>query len=157
MDVPVNRRQLVQWLMTFHPESVEELRDCLLRRLDDGAFAPSPNPIFNKGEMERAVPRETGDFVKVPWTDDQVESLNAYQKCRHWHPYTCGTDGCHDKGGRPGATVLRATREGWVCDVCGKWHQDWAHGWTANWEWRDILKKMIKADPNLKMIYGEGC
>jgi len=44
MDVPVDRRNLVRWLMTFHPESIEELRDSLLMRLDDGAFTPSSYP-----------------------------------------------------------------------------------------------------------------
>jgi hypothetical protein len=92
------------------------------------------------------------DFIHTPFTEDQIASLNAYQKCRAHHPYTCGTDGCHDPV-RPGASVLRATREGWVCDVCGKWHQNWAHGFSADWEWKKTLDKMVEMDPNLKNLF----
>jgi hypothetical protein len=38
IEIPVDRRQLVVWLMTLKTDSVEELRDCLLRRLDDAAL-----------------------------------------------------------------------------------------------------------------------
>lgn len=63
-------------------------------------------------------------MLKAPWTDDQVASLNAYQKADVMHPFTSeGED-------------LVATKDGWVMqndpvEVV----QDWAHEWMADWGW----------------------
>jgi hypothetical protein len=65
--------------------------------------------------------------VSVPFSDDQVASLNAYQAAASGHPFTCGTDGCRE--------VLRAERDGWRCPRCGYW-QGWAHAFMADWSWR---------------------
>ena len=67
--------------------------------------------------------------VKAPFTDDQVRSINAYQKSGAFHPFTCGTEGCQG--------ILRATREGMVCDTCRQWTQDWVHDFMADWSWRE--------------------
>lgn len=32
-----------------------------------------------------------------PWTDDEVESLNAYQQSSVMHPFTCGE--CENRDG----------------------------------------------------------
>jgi hypothetical protein len=65
-------------------------------------------------------------LVRVPFTNDQVASLNAYQAAGSAHPFTCGTDGCRE--------VLRAERDGWCCPRCG-YSQDWAHVFMADWSW----------------------
>jgi len=60
---------------------------------------------------------------------EQVESLMAYQEygaLRGLHPYTCGNYSGHPK--------LIATMGGWVCQRC-EYRQDWAHDWTANFNW----------------------
>lgn len=53
----------------------------------------------------------------VPWTEEQVELLNAAQRHPGIHPYTCGMDSRH----RP----LVATTDGWACEDCD-YVQTWA-------------------------------
>ena len=57
---------------------------------------------------------------KAPWTDEEVEALNRYQRSGRFHPFTCGSsdrfDEAHRKvqakrGGDYGELV--ATRDGW--------------------------------------------
>jgi hypothetical protein len=57
-------------------------------------------------------------LVEAPWTDEQVEKLNHYQRLGYVHEYTCP----HDHPGR----VLHATCNGWVCPLCD-YTQPWAH------------------------------
>jgi hypothetical protein len=71
------------------------------------------------------------DEVSAPFTDDQVASLNAYQGAEHWHPFTCGADGCR--------AVLRAEPDGWRCPSCGH-RQRWAHRFMADWSWRRTVR-----------------
>jgi hypothetical protein len=69
--------------------------------------------------------------IKAPFTPPIVVELNRYQH-GFWHPFTCGnnrhdtahTEYANKHGGDFGALV--ATRNGWVCPVCG-YRQDWAH------------------------------
>lgn len=59
------------------------------------------------------------------FTKDQVESLNGYQNCGRWHPFTCPC----------GAGSLTATENGWICDSCD-YTQDWAHQFMVDWSWK---------------------
>lgn len=70
------------------------------------------------------------------FTDDQVESLNAYQDARVFHPFTC----C----GLP----MRATTDGFTCSDCLR-VQDWAHGFMADWSWKraDTQARIRRAIP----------
>lgn len=75
-------------------------------------------------------------MIKAPWTQEQVDGLNAYQAAPWVHPFTCGNRdaeghrehaaavGAHDHG------ILVATKDGWVCPVCS-YTQDWAHARMA--------------------------
>ena len=57
------------------------------------------------------------DIINAPWTDDQVATLNTYQQCGHFHPYTCGI--CR--------ADLVATNDGWRCPADGcNYVQHWA-------------------------------
>jgi hypothetical protein len=75
--------------------------------------------------------------IMAPFTGEQVSALNQWQRDPRVHPFTCARDrmdemhrayadalGHHDSG------ILRATREGWLCPVCG-YRQDWAHRFMA--------------------------
>ena len=66
--------------------------------------------------------------IDTPWTDNQVASLDAYQKAGYVHPFTYG-DG-EEK------IDLTATRDGWVTKKGGPVVQTWAHEFMTNWQWR---------------------
>lgn len=61
-------------------------------------------------------------MLKAPWTDEQVDHLNAFQRSGAFHPFTCGK--CRND--------LVATTGGWICPTtdCG-YTQDWAHEFMA--------------------------
>jgi hypothetical protein len=63
------------------------------------------------------------EIVRAPWNQNQVDSLNMFQECGWMHEYT---------GDRE---ALVATKEGWVNKGGVHVVQDWAHDWSANWEW----------------------
>jgi hypothetical protein len=56
-------------------------------------------------------------IIKAPWTDKQVNALNAIQEYKSLHSYTC-TEHPEIK--------LVATTDGWKCPVCD-YTQNWAH------------------------------
>jgi hypothetical protein len=67
----------------------------------------------------------------APWTDAEVESLNAYQQSGVFHEFTCGGDECR--------ATLVASRDGWACPECG-YEQGWAHPFMADGRWREFAK-----------------
>jgi hypothetical protein len=72
-------------------------------------------------------------FLGAPWTPEQVENLNAYQKSGKMHPFTCEYRSDHysaDEG------ILVATPSGWECpyEHC-TYMQFWAHDWMASRVW----------------------
>lgn len=64
--------------------------------------------------------------IDAPFTDEQVENLNAFQENMLAHPFTCDGSGC----GQDVSAILKATNEGWICP-CGKYKQNWAHEFMA--------------------------
>jgi hypothetical protein len=91
-----------------------------------------------------------GGKVTVPWTADQVASLNAYQRsgvfheytCPNMHPVRCPDRQCRDstwdhecQEGTESHGVLVATPSGWHCPKGCGFTQDWAHDRTADWSW----------------------
>lgn len=81
------------------------------------------------------------EHIYAPWNQDQIASLNAYQKSCCMHPFTCGNNR-GDQAHREYAAkqedidwgILTATENGWVCPVCG-YTQNWAHTFMGNWAW----------------------
>ncbi len=67
----------------------------------------------------------------APWTDAEVASLNDYQACEVFHPYT----------GENSATKLIATPAGWIEHEGGEVVQSWAHPFTADGSWRDMAEQ----------------
>lgn len=65
--------------------------------------------------------------INAPFTNEQVDNLNRFQRFGIFHPFTCGNDD-HEGNDR----TLVATTEGWVCpkDGCG-YTQKWAHGFMS--------------------------
>jgi len=88
-------------------------------------------PLYAKASDLRGGPYEylinqTDSVVRAPWTDEQVNALNAWQHRHDFHGYTCGVD--HEEH-----QLLVATPDGWECPLesCNYW-QDWAHEWTTH-------------------------
>jgi hypothetical protein len=68
------------------------------------------------------------DRIFAPFTDEQVNALNAWQENDHVHPFTCA------RRGQPGHLtwkgLLVPTTAGWICPDCG-YVQNWAHAFMA--------------------------
>lgn len=73
-------------------------------------------------------------IIQAPWSAQQVEQLNRYQREGWFHPYTCGRRGFHDAN-------LVATSGGWYCPVEGcDYTQDWALEGMASKEFLDSIE-----------------
>lgn len=60
----------------------------------------------------------------APFTSEQVESINAFQKCDSVHPFTCGH----------GHTLV-ASKEHLTCPECPDYKQYWV--WSIMAEWNE--------------------
>lgn len=79
------------------------------------------------------------DTINTPFSDDQVDKLNNFQKQGQFHPFTCCSPPeikeCY-RANNIGDTweenegILKATNDGWVCP-CGKYTQKWAHNFMT--------------------------
>jgi hypothetical protein len=65
--------------------------------------------------------------IDQPFTQEQVESFNAYQRNSGQHPYTCGIESIH----KP----LIASTDGLRCVDC-EYYQSWAHSFSLGWMWK---------------------
>lgn len=99
--------------------------------VDLGVVVLGPEDKLNIEYKDKPVEEPKKDHGKIyaPFTEDQVESLNSYQKSGQFHPFTCCShEGCvrseHEGG------LLKAREEGWICP-CGKWTQKWAWKFMA--------------------------
>jgi len=61
----------------------------------------------------------------APWTQEQVDRLNEFQRSGKFHPFTCGGNRTDEKH-LDGEGVLVATVNGWMCPYCD-YRQDWVH------------------------------
>lgn len=77
--------------------------------------------------------REGTDFIEAPFSSEQVDALNRYQRLGYVHEFTCPEH--HGGADR----TLYATKDGWRCPHCG-YQQDWAH------------RAMLDATPIEKLI-----
>ena len=90
----------------------------------------------------------SGDLARVPWSADQVESLNGFQRAGVWHPFTCSGG-----GGEHSDAVLTAREDGWHCPVAGCPHvQSWAFPAMADGSWREWPRSH---EPNERYVYGD--
>ena len=79
--------------------------------------------------------KEQTNYVRAPFSDDQVNSLNSFQNSGYCHPFTCVC----------GRSDLIAKYLGWFCPKCNRIVQDWAHPFMANWNWKNNLLKEEQA------------
>lgn len=69
------------------------------------------------------------DNVVAPFTDDEVHSLNEFQKCGFLHPFTCE---CGEE--------MVADNAGWLCEKCNDHVQDWAVRMMTDMSWKQLKK-----------------
>ncbi len=84
---------------------------------------PAKNKKPNLRQILEEINEEESSKVFTP---GEVESLNAYQKSRVFHPFTCGGNRMDEKH-LDGEGLLVATEDGWYCPFC-EYRQQWAHG-----------------------------
>ena len=65
--------------------------------------------------------------LSIPFTEDQVKSIQEFQLCDRYHPFTCNK--CPD-------ATLQVRADGFYCLKCD-YTQDWCHDFMANWEWKE--------------------
>lgn len=82
------------------------------------------------------------------FTEDQVASINAYQREAPFHPFTCGNN--HD-----GERELVATVDGLHCPTCD-YTQDWVHSWMADWSWQNFVDPIGQAIINYRRSKTKG-
>lgn len=70
--------------------------------------------------------------LRAPFTEEQVASLNDFQRAGVMHEFTCRRRDDHQ-----GEGILRATVEGWVCDECD-YTQSWAFSFMADRSWEAL-------------------
>ena len=79
--------------------------------------------------------------IKAPFTKEQVEALNNFQKDGRFHPFTCGSpeDIAECLVAKNDVEILAiglnegiliASEDGWICP-CGQYKQDWAYKFMA--------------------------
>ena len=78
------------------------------------------------------------NYVRAPFTDEQVENLNGYQNGGPIHPFTCGSGNRTDDKHLDGEGILVATNKGWHCPYC-MYTQDWAHTFMADGTWTKFV------------------
>lgn len=66
--------------------------------------------------------------ITAPFTEEQIQSMNEYQKSDRVHPFTCSE---HSD------IPLIATPAGWICKHCD-YKQYWSHEWMGDWRWREF-------------------
>lgn len=71
------------------------------------------------------------DKVIAPFSQDQVRSINAYQRDGLYHPFTCGE-----------SHPLVATGMGLYCPEDGKFKQFWVHDFMADWSWLEQRRRV---------------
>jgi hypothetical protein len=80
--------------------------------------------------------QKVNDGVFVPFTPDQVASLNAYQESELVHPYTCGSPDCPALNWGDESLPMAADTGGLHCIEPGcRYVQSWVHDWAADWSW----------------------
>jgi DNA-directed RNA polymerase subunit RPC12/RpoP len=63
----------------------------------------------------------------APWTEEQILSLNAYQKSEHFIQFVCGQ-----------GHKLIADGNGLRCKTCSSFILRWAYPWTLDESWRAL-------------------
>ncbi|MWA08808.1 hypothetical protein [Streptomyces sp. BA2] len=107
-----------------------------------GAGRPPGASQSLSGAVEGSATARPTDKIRSPWTPEQVDALNRFQREGGMHPFTCG----NEHPAHPNA-ILEATESGWRCHVLGcDYEQDWAHAFMADPNaWPQPLRDVARA------------
>jgi hypothetical protein len=81
--------------------------------------------------------------ISAPFTSEQAECLNRYQRSGEMHPFTCGGNRS-DKDHLDHEGILVAVESGWICPFCD-YTQDWAHDFMVSQHARRTIDERIDA------------
>ncbi len=73
--------------------------------------------------------------IHAPFTEEQVEGLNRWQRSTTVHPFTCAHREGHPMDPEGDYGVLVAKPEGWTCRHCD---------YTQDWAWDFMVLKPIE-------------
>jgi len=88
--------------------------------------------IMSEEAFRQAAEIEANTPIHAPFTAEQVESLNEFQKNGVSHPFTCTC-----------GNVMHAEERGWKCADHG-YVQFWAHEFAANGSWKKVSESKGK-------------
>ena len=79
-------------------------------------------------------------MIKAPFNDEQIRSINEFQHCNYFHPFTCANDSNH---------VLVAYNAGLMCpnNDC-KYTKEWVHNFMQDFSWQQTVA-ILKRELNL--------
>lgn len=83
--------------------------------------------------------------IEAPFTDEQVKSIDAFQKNKYMPKFTCGNDSCNH-------VALTVTKDGFSCPQCYNWSQNWCHDFMADWSWR-MFAMPIEVIPEFSTLW----
>lgn len=69
--------------------------------------------------------------IEAPFTELQIASINEYQHCGKFHPFTCAACKADENNDEP----LVAFEYGMQCLYC-PYVQKWVHDFMADWSWK---------------------
>lgn len=76
--------------------------------------------------------------IFAPFDEQQIASIDGFQACPEFHPYTC----CNHQSMRSRTNML-AYRAGLVCPNCGRL-QKWAWDFSADGSWKETAEKVSR-------------
>jgi len=85
------------------------------------------------------------EIINAPFTIEQVERLNYFQRANIFHPYTCGSGNRTDANHLDSEGLLVATTAGWICPYC-----DYKQNWCSAFMVADGLKEYVEAIKGVK-------
>lgn len=81
-----------------------------------------------KTNRRKAIPEaEISNKSLAPWTEEEVATINEYQKSNLFLPFVCSA-----------MHTLVATRDGLFCPQCSSFSLDWTYPWVLSSFWKQL-------------------
>jgi len=79
-------------------------------------------------KKQRAIPvSDISNKSLAPWTEDEVASINEYQRSNKFLPFVCSER--HN---------LTAKSDGFSCPICPQFFLNWTYPWVLNSFWKQL-------------------